>query len=107
MSSEQAPHVPHQLKLYPPPASAVAGAHVSGMAAYEKLCAEAEADYEAYWARRTNVEDCAACRKQPAGFALCHEEDARLALDYDAARRQIETAPGDPEVTAVLAEVTS
>ena len=26
-------------------------AHVSGMAAYDKLCAEAEADYEGYWAR--------------------------------------------------------
>ena len=34
-------HVPFELKLYPPPASAVQGAHVSGMAAYEKLCAEA------------------------------------------------------------------
>ncbi|MFN3415718.1 MAG: acetate--CoA ligase [Caldimonas sp.] len=40
-----------QSKLYPPPAQIVAGAHVSGMAAYEKLCAEAEADYEGYWAR--------------------------------------------------------
>jgi acetyl-CoA synthetase len=38
-------------KLYPPPAQLVAGAHVSGMAAYEKLCAEAEADYQGYWAR--------------------------------------------------------
>ena len=34
-------HVPFELKLSPPPQAAVQGAHVSGMAAYEKLCAEA------------------------------------------------------------------
>ncbi|UXH80127.1 acetate--CoA ligase [Roseateles amylovorans] len=38
-------------KIYPPPASAVQGAHVSGMAAYEALCKEAETDYTGYWAR--------------------------------------------------------
>jgi acetyl-CoA synthetase len=38
-------------KLYPPPASVAKTAHVSGMAAYDKLCAEAESDYEGYWAR--------------------------------------------------------
>lgn len=38
-------------KIYPPPAALSAKAHVSGMAAYDKLCAEAEADYEGYWAR--------------------------------------------------------
>ncbi len=38
-------------KIYPPPASAVQGAHVSGMAAYEALCQEAERDYTGYWAR--------------------------------------------------------
>jgi acetyl-CoA synthetase len=39
------------LPVYPPPPEAVQGAHVSGMEAYRKLCAEAEADYEGYWAR--------------------------------------------------------
>ncbi|HEY0819358.1 MAG TPA: acetate--CoA ligase [Rhizobacter sp.] len=38
-------------KLYPPPAALADKAHVSGMAAYDKLCAEAAADYEGYWAR--------------------------------------------------------
>lgn len=37
--------------LYPPPASAVKGAHVSGIEAYNRLVAEADADYEGYWAR--------------------------------------------------------
>src|SRR5450432_1823439 len=43
MSAEQ--HV------YPPPAEAVKNAWVSGMDAYQKLCDEAERDYEGYWAR--------------------------------------------------------
>ncbi|MEO8923494.1 MAG: acetate--CoA ligase, partial [Caldimonas sp.] len=37
--------------VYEPPASAVKNAWVSGMGAYRKLCAEAEHDSEAYWAR--------------------------------------------------------
>jgi acetyl-CoA synthetase len=37
--------------IAPPPALAAA-AHVSGMAAYEALCAEAASDYEGFLARR-------------------------------------------------------
>ncbi len=40
-----------ETKLYPPPAALAKNAYVSGMAAYEKLVAEAESDYEGYWAR--------------------------------------------------------
>ena len=36
---------------YPVPVAAMKGAHVSGMPAYQKLVAEAEADHSAYWAR--------------------------------------------------------
>ena len=39
------------LRTVEPPAALAAKAHVSGMAAYRALCAEAEADYEGYWAR--------------------------------------------------------
>ncbi|MFO1330623.1 MAG: acetate--CoA ligase [Rubrivivax sp.] len=42
---------PTEYKLYPPPAAAVAGAHVSGQAAYDALVKEAETDYEGYWSR--------------------------------------------------------
>jgi acetyl-CoA synthetase len=42
---------PDSNNTYMPPESVVKTAHVSGMAAYEALCAEAEADYEGYWAR--------------------------------------------------------
>nr|WP_088278876.1 acetate--CoA ligase [Ideonella sp. A 288] len=42
---------PTELKIYHPTAAQVASAHVSGMAAYEALCKEADTDYEGYWAR--------------------------------------------------------
>jgi acetyl-CoA synthetase len=38
-------------RIFPPPADFAAQATVSGMAAYEKLCAEAENDYEGFWGR--------------------------------------------------------
>ena len=40
-----------ETKLFPPPQAVVTGAVVSGMAAYDKLAAEAEADHSAYWSR--------------------------------------------------------
>ena len=40
-----AEHTPHELKTYDPPADMQAQAWVSGMAAYDALCAEAEADH--------------------------------------------------------------
>ncbi|WP_295850361.1 acetate--CoA ligase [uncultured Xylophilus sp.] len=44
-------------RVFPPPASAQQGARIAGMAAYEALCAEADADFEGFWARqaRDNV----------------------------------------------------
>jgi acetyl-CoA synthetase len=45
-------------RIFLPPADFAANAAVSGMAAYEKLCAEAAADYEGFWGRlaRENLE---------------------------------------------------
>jgi acetyl-CoA synthetase len=40
-----------ELRIYEPQPAAVAAAHVSGMEAYRALCAEAEADHQAYWSR--------------------------------------------------------
>jgi acetyl-CoA synthetase len=37
--------------IYNPPEAVTRNAHVAGMAAYNALCAEADADYEGYWAR--------------------------------------------------------
>ena len=47
-----AEHTPHELQTYDPPADMQAHAWVSGMDAYDALCAEAEADHEGFWARQ-------------------------------------------------------
>ncbi len=38
--------------IYPPPAAAVKNATISGMAAYDALCKEADTDYAGFWARQ-------------------------------------------------------
>ncbi len=45
-------------RVFPPPAACEQAARVSGMAGYEALCAEAERDFEGFWARlaRENVQ---------------------------------------------------
>jgi acetyl-CoA synthetase len=40
-----------ETRSFPPSAETVARANISGQAAYEALCAEAERDYEGFWAR--------------------------------------------------------
>jgi len=40
-----------ETRVFPPPAEFVRTANVSGMAAYHALCAEAERDFEGFWAR--------------------------------------------------------
>jgi len=41
----------HESRVFPPPAELVRQANVSGAAAYQALCDEAERDYEGFWAR--------------------------------------------------------
>jgi acetyl-CoA synthetase len=41
----------HETRIFPPPADTVQQARISGMEAYRALCAEAERDYQGYWAR--------------------------------------------------------
>ncbi|MDB5945689.1 MAG: acsA, partial [Ramlibacter sp.] len=38
-------------RVFPPPAAAVKAARVSGMEAYDALCAEADRDFHGFWAR--------------------------------------------------------
>ena len=38
-------------RIFPPSPESMQGARISGMPAYEALCAEAESDFEGYWAR--------------------------------------------------------
>ena len=41
----------NETRLFPPPATFAGSATISGMEAYRALCAEAERDYEGFWAR--------------------------------------------------------
>src|SRR5476649_951056 len=43
-------------RAYPPPAALAKHAAISGMAAYQALCAEAESDFEGFWARLARQE---------------------------------------------------
>ena len=40
-----------ETRVFPPSPAFVKQANISGMDAYRKLCAEAEKDFEGYWAR--------------------------------------------------------
>jgi acetyl-CoA synthetase len=45
-----------ETRVFPPPADMVAKANISGMAAYQALCKEAERDFEAFEAREASRE---------------------------------------------------
>src|SRR5690606_19227534 len=101
MSSEQ------QARIYQPSPEAVGRATVSGMEAYKALCAEAERDYEGYWARHarelidwqtpfTQVLD-ESNRPFFKWFA-----DGKLNVSYNCLDRNVERGLGDK--TAILFE---
>ena len=103
MSSDQATAA----KTYLPPAELAASAAVSGMAAYQALCAEAERDYEGYWARLarelvtwktpfTKVLDASG-----APFYKWFE-DGTLNVSYNCLDRNVERGLGDK--TAIVFE---
>ncbi len=87
-------------KIYNPSATAVQGAHVSGMAAYEALCREADSDYAGYWARLARE---LLSWKQPFTKVLDESdapffkwfEDGRLNVSYNCLDRHVEAGRGD------------
>ena len=93
--------------VYEPPASAVKNAWVSGMDAYRTLCAEAEADNEAYWARlareliswRTPFRTVLNADKAP---FFKWFEDGTLNASYNCLDRNVEAGLGDK--TAIVFE---
>jgi acetyl-CoA synthetase len=96
-----------QPKLYNPPAELEASAHVAGRAAYDKLCAEAEADYEGYWSRLARE---FVSWKTPFTKALDESEapffkwfeDGTLNVSYNCLDRNIERGLSDK--TAIVFE---
>ena len=104
MSDAQAPTA---LKVYPPSEASMKGAYVSGMAAYQALCDEADADYEGYWAGLarefvswktpfTKVLD-----ESQAPFFKWFE-DGTLNVSYNCLDRNVERGLGDK--TAIIFE---
>jgi acetyl-CoA synthetase len=46
----------NETRVFPPPEALVKQANISGMAAYQALCKEAEQDFEGFWARQARNE---------------------------------------------------
>ncbi|HSB99919.1 MAG TPA: AMP-binding protein, partial [Burkholderiaceae bacterium] len=96
-----------ELRVYPPPAAAVKGAAVSGMPAYQALCAEADTDNAGFWARlaREHVQ-----WKKPFTKALDDSrapffkwfEDGTLNVSYNCLDLQVERGLGGK--TAIIFE---
>ena len=89
-----------ETKLYTPSDAIVRNAHVSGMAAYDKLVAEADADYEGYWARLARE---FVAWKKPFTKVLDSSnapffkwfEDGTLNVSYNCLDRQVEAGLGN------------
>ncbi len=96
-----------QPTTYAPPAALAQAAHVSGMAAYDALCAEAQADYEGYWARFARE---LLAWKTPFTKSLDSSqapffkwfEDGTLNVSYNCLDRQVEAGLGGK--TAIIFE---
>ncbi|MDE2145451.1 MAG: acetate--CoA ligase [Burkholderiales bacterium] len=103
MSAEHAT----ELKTHQPPASLVAAARVSGMAAYRALVQESERDHEGYWARLARE---FVSWKQPFGQVLDASQapfyrwfaDGTLNVSYNCLDRQVERGLGTK--TAIVFE---
>jgi acetyl-CoA synthetase len=93
-------------RVFPPPPELVAQANISGMDAYRKLCAEAEQDFEGFWARLAREE---ILWRKPFTKVLNDAnapffkwfEDGTLNASYNSLDRHLET---QPDKTAIIFE---
>ena len=93
--------------MYSPPAALQASAHVAGPGAYDKLVAEAAADYEGYWSRLARE---FVSWKKPFTKGLNSDdapfyrwfEDGTLNVSYNCLDRHVEGGLGDK--TAIIFE---
>ncbi len=87
-------------RVFNPPADFVKGAAIPGMDAYNKLCAEAEKDYDGFWARLANEN---IYWKKPFTKVLDESkapfykwfEDGTTNASYNCLDRQVENGLGD------------
>ena len=88
--------------VYAPPQALVKHAHVSGMAAYEALVAEADADYSGYWSRLARefvhwkTPFTRSLDERNAPFYKWFE-DGTLNVSYNCLDRQVERGLGEKE----------
>jgi len=88
------------VQFYYPSEETVKNAAVSGMEAYKALCAEAENDYEGFWAKRARE---LITWKQPFNQVLDESNapfykwfaDGKLNVSYNCLDRQVEAGKGD------------
>ena len=88
------------VQFYYPSEEIVKNAAVSGMDAYKALCAEAEADYEGYWAKRARE---LISWKEPFTQVLDESNapfykwfaEGKLNVSYNCLDRQVEAGKGD------------
>jgi len=106
-NAETSSTTPTEYPVYAPPAKLVAGAHVSGMAAYEALCRQADDDYQGFWSRQARE---LLSWKTPFSKGLNADgapfykwfEDGTLNASYNCLDRNIERGLGDK--TAIIFE---
>src|SRR5919199_1611183 len=96
----------HENRVFPPRAEFVKQANISGMEAYRKLCAEAEKDFEGFWARYAREE---LLWHKPFSRVLDESnapfykwfEDGELNASYNCLDRHLKT---QPDKTAIIFE---
>ena len=92
--------VMHENRLFPPSEETVKKATISGMAAYEALCKEAEQDYQGYWGRLAKEH---VVWKQPFTQVLDESNapfykwfaDGKLNVSYNCLDKNVEAGLGD------------
>ncbi|AKJ69148.1 acetate--CoA ligase [Pandoraea thiooxydans] len=99
--------VMHEQRVFAPPQALVEQANISGMAAYQALCAEAERDHEGFWARlaRENVAWHRPFTKvldQSNAPFYTWFEDGQLNVSYNCLDRNLQN--GNAEKTAIIFE---
>jgi acetyl-CoA synthetase len=93
-------------RVFPPPPELVAKANISGMEAYRELCAEAERDFDGFWARLAREE---LLWRKPFTKVLNDAsapffkwfEDGTLNASYNSLDRHLDT---QPDKTAIIFE---
>jgi len=106
MSDKTIESVLHETRVFPPTAEFVKQANIPGMEAYHRMCAEADRDFEGYWAKlaRENL-----AWKKPFTKTLDESKapffkwfhDGELNASYNCLDRHLQT---QPDKTAIIFE---